>query len=276
MGLDASVLCNCWKEGRIKPPPFPAEFIGFDEEGYLELKVAWEGNQEMHDAFDKWQHTCCEHEDMRAADEWVSNWFAYRYFQHALERAGWEKFPALKTGLPEANGGTMPASLCEKALQELDFFKHEARLGTEMFLINTETGTSVKQCEGIWIFDGRARVNIGIDRNGFFIISQEAPQEQFRAMRLEQRVDEAQSETGALFINLDTGAQFVGTCNVTEYIQWPDGKWTNESGQPNMLLPRLMHIEERKLNADYFNYILEPLTRLFKASVETGNPVRWS
>jgi hypothetical protein len=37
-----------------------------------------------------------------------------------------------------------------------------------------------------------------------------------------------------------------------------------------------MHTEERKLSASDFRYILEPLAEIFKASIETGNPVRWS
>lgn len=35
MGLDASVRCRCFEEGRLKPGPVPVEDLYIDEEGYL-------------------------------------------------------------------------------------------------------------------------------------------------------------------------------------------------------------------------------------------------
>src|SRR5436309_15439659 len=102
MGWDASVMCNCWKEGKTTPPPVRSELIHLDEEGYLALALPWEGNEDKHEAFHEWQRDCCAHEGMAYAKEWFASYFSYRYFQHALQRAGWEHFPALKIGLPES------------------------------------------------------------------------------------------------------------------------------------------------------------------------------
>ena len=38
MGLNALVRCNCWKEGRIAPPPVPLGLIYEDQAGYLDLR----------------------------------------------------------------------------------------------------------------------------------------------------------------------------------------------------------------------------------------------
>ena len=35
MGLDASVRCRCFEEGKLKPGPVPFEDLYIDEEGYL-------------------------------------------------------------------------------------------------------------------------------------------------------------------------------------------------------------------------------------------------
>ena len=49
----------------------------------------------------------------------------------------------------------------------------------------------------------------------------------------------------------------------------------NDKGQIRHEYPRLMHLARRKITADRFVYILEPLTVIFEASVAVGNPVHW-
>lgn len=35
MGLDASVRCRCFEEGKLKPGPVPVEDLYIDSDGYL-------------------------------------------------------------------------------------------------------------------------------------------------------------------------------------------------------------------------------------------------
>lgn len=67
MSLGASVVCNCYKEGRTPPPPFPGWMICADAGGELSLDLPWEENKDKHDLFWKWKEHACEHEDMNYA-----------------------------------------------------------------------------------------------------------------------------------------------------------------------------------------------------------------
>lgn len=105
MGLDASVGCNCMRDGKAKPCPVGPVLLG--EEGYWQLDLPWESHQREHVAFDVWRRTACEHEDMDAAGERVANWSGVSLFREALHAVGAEKFPALLSELPSANGGRL-------------------------------------------------------------------------------------------------------------------------------------------------------------------------
>ena len=50
----------------------------------------------------------------------------------------------------------------------------------------------------------------------------------------------------------------------------------NPSG-PELLweYPRRLHVERRPVRPEEFLYILEPLERIFRASIAVGNPVEW-
>ncbi len=60
MGLDASVHCNCIKEGKAPPHPF-AELLAFDETGEPILKKEGEISQDLWLAHDKWHRNSCAH-----------------------------------------------------------------------------------------------------------------------------------------------------------------------------------------------------------------------
>lgn len=287
MGLNALVRCNCWKEGRIAPPPVPLDLIYEDQAGYLDLRLPYDGNEETYLAFDTWKATCCEHEEMDYASVRVSNWGGYRSFQQALAKAGWEHFSTLKAELPSANGGQMPPQAAAKALEELRYFREHADLGENTFLVNRETGEVIGKhiaaYDGVFTWSGKGRVNLGVDEHGFFIIdtSVEPPREVFRSLRFEQRLLESEltesHRGGAVeYIDLDSGQRCVYRAAVAgKEIPWPDGRTTNHHGQVRHEYPHLLHVERRRVTADDFAYILEPLTEIFQASVAIGNPVIW-
>lgn len=58
MGLDAYVICNCARDGKAKPHPFP-ERMGFDDTGEPILG----GSPSLEDwlVHDRWQKDSCEH-----------------------------------------------------------------------------------------------------------------------------------------------------------------------------------------------------------------------
>jgi hypothetical protein len=276
MGLDASVMCNCYKQGKTTPCPYP-EFFHIDEEGFPGLNLPYDENEEKSDIFDTWLATCCEHPHMDYAAVYVSNWKGYQSFLQALEQVGWEHFPVLRAELPDGNHGLTSADSARMALKELETFKTLGQSVVKTFLVNTETqetlGTSSITHSNMLGWNGRTGMNIGFDEKGFFILdSWEMNRELFRAKRFEQRMLEAEGLDRPQqfeYIDLDSGRRFVCSTPVRIFVE--DG-----FGQLKQEYPQQMHIEQRTVGAEYYTYLLDPLITIFKASVETGNPVRWS
>src|SRR4029453_19048216 len=215
MGLDASVLCTCYREGRTTPPPFNPELLVFDDDGWPDLDRPYDGNEERYGRFDSWLRTCCEHEDMEAASVRVSNWDGYRAFQAALAQAGWERFPTLHQELPKVNGGTTTPAAAARALEELAAFRQHTDLGHNWSLVDTDTGEPVARYlaayDGKLVLGSREGLDIGLDPRGGFMLSHHHPaRELFRAMRLGQRLEPTQEPAGygigpVEFVNLDSG-----------------------------------------------------------------------
>lgn len=276
MGLDASVMCNCYKQGKTSPCPFPENFQ-IDAEGFPALNLPYESHQSESDTFDQWLATCCEHAYMEHTALYISNWKGYRSFKEALEQVGWSHFPTLRRYLPENNQGLVPAEASASALKELDIFREQGNAVRKTFLINSETdeaiGTSTAAYGGKFGWNGRTGMNIGFDERGFFIQDAwEFNREIFRAMRFEQRIVEPETLDRPRqfeYIDLESQRGFLCSTPVRVFVEDTDG-------QLHQQYPRLMHVEQRVVGTDYYAYILEPLTKIFQASVETGNPVRWS
>lgn len=288
MGLDASVRCTCYEDGRTLPPPVPAELLAFDDEGWLQLDLPYEGNEEQFARFARWWSASCEHEDMRAARVHVSNWSGYRAFQQALGRAGWARFPTLKAELPEVNGGSTSAAAAALALEELAWFREHADLGHNWFLVDGETGETLHEYiaayEGKFVLGGRSGMDVGIDPEGLFIVSRtEPPRELFRALRLEQRLlDPAREAAGGdpgpvELVDLDTGRRLECEMAVSgNQVPWPDGRMQDDEGRLRFSYPRRLQVERRAISPSTFDYVLQPLEEVFRAAVATGNPVHWT
>ena len=135
MGLDATVRCRCFEEGKLKLGPVPVEDLYVDEEGYLSSRTLDEAYREydtrrfyarydrLERAFDEWMRDCCEHEDGEYCSEWVSNWSGCAQFAALVREAGGEaRFPLLSKLLPDDNGGIYPAEKARATLAELDAF----------------------------------------------------------------------------------------------------------------------------------------------------------
>jgi hypothetical protein len=72
-----------------------------------------------------------------------------------------------------------------------------------------------------------------------------------------------------------TGTEFVSPIGVSKAIPWPDGRMQDDQGRSHFGYPARLGVESRRCAADEFEYILRPLRIVFRASVETGNPVQW-
>ncbi|MFB0563896.1 MAG: hypothetical protein ACETWM_22075 [Candidatus Lokiarchaeia archaeon] len=263
MGLDAYVPCNCYKEGKTKPTPFPEEYIFIDEEtGMPELIPKYKDDEEKWNTLMDWRLTACDHEDMEIASERISNWGGLRYFQQALARMGWEHFPTLRDEIPDYNGGFTSPQASAKALEELKFFQKQRKLGSYPFLIDTERGIELREYteayDGIFIMDGRYGMFIGFDEEGLFFIKQPEGKLVFRAKRVEQQI-RGFIKKQVVYTDLDTGKEFVCQSDI-EF----DGR-----------CPRYMHVEQRSIDPSEFDYIIIPLIKVFTVSIETGNPVYW-
>src|SRR5262245_11667112 len=218
MGLDASVMCSCFKLGLAKEPPFPRECLGIDEDGYPFLRPEFD-TAEYWTVFDEWCRTCCEHADMDFASEHIANWSGYRLFQEALENAGWHRFRVLRAELPAANDGQTSPAQAARALDELKEFKQLPSLGQNAALVD-QTGFVIFEFiaayEGVFILGGPAGVDIGIGEFEFFIRDRATKADVFRARRIRQtlldRRDGGRSYHGRVeFRDVDSGDAFITT-----------------------------------------------------------------
>jgi hypothetical protein len=285
MGLDASVMCCCFQMGRTTEPPFPREWLEIDDEGYLNLKAEFDSNDTFAMLY-AWQQECCEHSGLDQASEHLANWSGYRLFQEALGSVGWDRFPVLHRELPEANGGRMDARSAALALEELADFRAIGFLGSNFWLVDTATGEGfmeyVESYQGIFILSGSTGLDVGFDGDGLFIRDRKGS-EHFRAMRLRQTLLDPEDEdygpepSRVEFLDLDTGQTFVCRIAISgNQIPWPDGRMQDDKGRYRFDHPAEIHVESRSVLSTDFDYIIEPLTRLCRTSMETGNPVRWA
>jgi hypothetical protein len=271
MGLEASVMCNCHKKGKTKRPPFIDPLI-IDEAGFPDIDAVGEEYDAQYTALQDWLADCCEHPYMNYAEVFIANWKGYRAFLDALESLGWEHFPTLQAELPGSNDSLTAPDAALRAIKELEYFREYGNGAAKAFLVDSErsvdVGTSSSILGGALTLDSQTGFDVGFDADGFFVRDRwEMNRELFRAMRVEQRLLHPEL-LKVEYIDRDTGRTFV--CGT------PFGKIvTGEDGLQRMFLQQ-MHVEYRTVGADYFAYILNPLTQIFEAAIQMRNPVRWS
>lgn len=285
MGLDASVMCDCLKQRRTSEPPVPREWLIIDDEGQIAIVPEHDSPEAASDVY-HWMEDCCGHPGMQYASECIANWGGYRLFQEELAEVGWGNFPVLHRELPEDNGGRTDASESALALEELTEFRKVGRIGLNTCLVDTSTGEVVMEhvaaYEGVFIMCGDSGLEAGFDVDGFFVRTSEDRLELFRAIRFQQTsLDPEADRHGSepcrfLYVDLNSGPQFECPFGVPSgMIPWPDGRMQDDQGRLRSYYPTTLHVEERAVDSSDFEYILGPLERIFLASVEMRNPVRW-
>lgn len=274
MGIVASVMCNCYRDGKTTPCPFPQQFFA-DPAALPGLR--WDedpGESEAEAAYAVlrlWLATCCDHPDMNQASAFIASWKGYQAFSDALDALGAEHFPALRAHLPGGDDGTTPPDAAAAMLAELDAFAQAQSQVPYAVLVDSERNEIISHgshtLKGALKIDVNSGFDVGYDADGFFVRDRwEMNRLVFRAMRLEQRL--LHPETLQVeYVDLDTGRMFA--CNT------PFGQaFIGEHGLPRMVYERL-HVELLPSPENRFAYITDPLRRVLQASLQTGNPVRW-
>lgn len=283
MGLDASVMCNCFRDRKTTPPPFPRDWLEIDREGYLNLKQEHDSDENWANHYE-WEQSCCEHEGMALANERISNWAGYRQFQAALGEVGWQHFPVLEDELPSSNGGLTSSAASARALLELDLFMSCGEVGSVAVLVNTASSEGLYEhiaaYGGIFIRSGRDGIDVGLSEFEFFAVNRESGEDLFRARRVRQynRGGTKISESDKVIVweDLETGITYESGIPIAgKQIPWDDGRWENEDGRCRFDYPYEFHVEQRPRVVADFDRIVRALRIVFEASVQSGNPVRW-
>jgi len=284
MGLDATVMCRCFQDGKTTALPFPRQWLEVDQEGYLNLKSQHDSDSNWGKQY-HWQQSCCEHEGMKVASERIANWAGYRQFQSALGEVGWHLFPVLQEQLPNANGGLTPSEASAKALAELDVFVAAGEIGMKTVLVDTASGHAlyeyIADYDGVFILSGKHGVHAGLSETEFFCVDAASGASLFRATHFRQFHRNGQAisgdRDGLTWQDVTTGANYEsGIAICGQQIPWEDGQWQTPDGRCRFEYPAEFHVEQRPQLATDFGDIVAALRTVFEASVKTGNPVRWS
>jgi hypothetical protein len=93
MGLDASVRCNCIKEGKALPHPFP-ELLAFDETGEPTLRKEGQISLDLWAVHDEWYRNSCSHSG-HLVDRRLGNIGLVAHVREFLQRNSPNDFPLL-------------------------------------------------------------------------------------------------------------------------------------------------------------------------------------
>lgn len=279
MGLDATVRCNCFEKGLMRPCPVDLSDIYVDEEGYLSSRKIDAARKSMdHRRFSarygrlekevyQWTHDGCEHEDGEICAEWVSNWAGCRHFAALVEEAGGEgSFPLLSQLLPHANGGVYPPEKAPETLAELDRFIEVVSDVDEWVLRDLETEediwTSAKGSSFTWMIGP----SIEVGMTGGKVYFKEPGKPAIETSHFMQVPIGDADATGCQPMSircLDTGQDTFAFDSIG-----PKGreKVEREFYVTSAKAPFLF--EGKYLTA-------ERIRNLLVASIQTGNPIRW-
>lgn len=274
MSYSGFVICRCYQDGKTSKPPYE-EYVVFDENGlnfdypYPEKDENWDDFYQKDDAFEDWKNNSCPHKEMEYADEFLSNSSGMTTFREALQLSGGlDKFPTILAELPTCNGGCMPANKAKKVLEELDLFEKCNQKQTKIYLKNKVTDKVIAVCEednySLFAFFDIDYL-YALDKNGFFILRRELENDEevyyevFRSKNFRIVNDAAKKTT---VIEENSIQRFRGGIPMEENIGYPSVQYYD------------LEIKE-VIVSDYCSFITEPLRKLAKASVATGNPIHW-
>lgn len=278
MGLDGTVRCRCFEEGKLRPGPVSIEDVYIDEEGGLASRMLDEARKrlrwqdfharygELNREFYDWAWSACEHEGGDYCDEWVSNWAGCAQFEGLVEELGGEaEFPLLSDLLPRGNGGLYPVSKAQATLDELDRFIARVMDVDEWVLCDQETDAQIWTSTNGASFPWMMGPGIEVGMNGGKVYFSSADQF-FETTHFKQTPIGEPDEKGSqrmLIERLDGE----GSIEVFDSIGPQDAPKVG----------REFYVTSEKAPFLYEGkyWTAERIRNLLVASIETGNPIRW-
>ena len=275
MGLDAYVPCNCYREGKTKTPPPTQEELCIDEDGilrpvryrdipYEEIMNDKEFRKIYHGLYE-WKETACEHEYGEYASERVGNWSTARYFTWVVSQFPEGSFPLLIDLIPDANGGSVPVKDAPEILRELAELRKRLPEIKGFFLVDGMKDQVLY--DGSDYLDGNCawidKQILGFDESGLYVLDRKTEELLFKAKEVMETVEtDADGKKRTLWTDVSDSENKI-VVNHDPISELEDG------------VVGYLKTEIRPMSADDV-YAIEPLERLFKASIETGNPVFWA
>jgi len=277
MSYSAYVICNCYSDGKTTEPPHK-EFLRFDEDGlYLDIpNELWEKDEEkvyqMDADFDEWKRNACEHEEMELAHEYLSNISGMSSFRHIVrELGGIDKFPILSEYLPTANGGILPSEYAQQAFDELMLLEKEQIIEEKIVLTEKSTGSLKASVSSdtywLFVFTAYNKNTYGIDKEGFFIlenVKEKGEELSYIMFRSNNFIQQTISQDRYKFIDIPSGESYDCTVKLHPHEEEATDNYEFEVQT------------ERVGIANEYEYMIEPLKRLAKASILSGNPIHWT
>ena len=274
MGISASVMCNCYRDGITTPCPFPTQFVadpstmpGLEWEEPPDEKIAEEAIAKLR----VWLSNCCEHPNMNFANEFIASWKGYQGFTDALEALDRSRFKTLLSQLPDGDDGITTPDVARVMLTELDDLANLQASIKHAVLVDDERDDIISMgsniLQGALAVDPNTGLDIGFNESGFFVRDRwELNRILFQSTHFEQRL--IMPETLQVeYVDIESKRHF--RCNT------PFGKSSiGADGLPRMVFVR-MRVDLIASTENRFAYTIEPLRRVLNAAIETGNPVRW-
>lgn len=289
MGLVATVRCCCFDEGRAALPDFDVHLLKIEPNGRLTLSFPESMDEasmaRIKEAKVAWERNCCAHPWRYLENEWIASWRGvrmFRYAMQAIDEASADQeyfFPVLSKQLPLINAGEISAQDCQKALQELDVFEdklsqglhqvtilEDVAIGGELYVDDYLRGGCfyIAPAGELWLKAGNfCVVRYGLDQND------------------QGRTDDSTLFQSAHFVqslveNPQTGAiETIFTDQQKGHTVTIESDMTIRNVQaPDVVVTALRVISRSSHPGDYA-YILKPLRKVLRASVNTGHPLVW-
>ena len=260
MGLDASVMCDCFRSRLTTEPPVPRDWLHVDEEGYLNLKPGHDSDGAFAVVYD-WMQTCCGHPGHAVRLRAHRQLGGLSALPAGVGRGRVGQFPVLHGELPEANGGMTEAAGAALALGELAVFRSLGEIGSNPCLVDTATGEVVQEhvagYGGVFILDGEFRARSGVRRSTASSSGRaRASSNCFRASRFRQEILDPDADPygpepwRVVYADLDSGREFECRFAVPgETIPWPDGRMQDDRGRCRFRYPEALHVEVRAVRS---------------------------
>jgi len=276
MSYSAFVVCNCYQKGKTEKPPFE-EYVKFDDDGlYIDVPDEfWEKDEDkvfqMESDFETWKNNVCEHDNMDLCSEYLSSHLGMADFRQIVRNnGGKKKYPTLTAFLPTANGGVLPAKFAESTFNELLELEKEQCQEERIILLENSTNELKASVNAntylIFVFTAYNKYNYGIDKDGFFIlenIKENGKEVSYVVFRSKNFIQRKVSKEEFRFIDKRTNHSFTCAARLHPY------EGNSKKDYEFTVKP------EEVIIAEAYNYIIEPLKRLTKASMESGNPIHW-